>query len=1436
MSTDTAPPPSPPLPPPPRAPGGLLRALWQLLQPVLSMLLLLALVGGAVAAVLVWLLRSDEGTAWLMARLPGVEVSGTQGALLSDRFAAERFVVRWDKGRQWVALDGFVGSGLQWDWHPAPGAWIGLRADRLAARRVEVQTGPRSPRPIVMPRSMQLPLRLHAARVEVGELRIDDLEPMLAVQGTGARLWEPGGREYHAEHVRLEWHRAQIEGQVSLGALPPFTLQAQARARSIDGGPVWSAEARAQGPLARFDLHASLQGQPGRAATAAAAAAAAPSLQLDAVITPLEAWPLGALRLATQSLDLSALSSRAPRTALSGQAEVDTRALDAPVSATLQLVNALPGRWDEGRAPLRRVQARLRSPDAQRNRLLLESFDIEFARAAEDAGRWQGSGQWNGTRLQLTSRLDALRPQLLDSRAAVMSLSGPLALEFDGLPPPDPRSPAPGKPADWSAVVRTELDGRIERSPLPVQLAVEAQADAKHVDIRQLRAQAGSAHATLSAQVRRAAQGAWQLRSSGVLADFDPLPWWPGPEGSPWRAGPHRFTGGWTIDLSLPRPQPGQPPLAWLQTLAGSGQLRLERSQLAGVPLVGQVELAQRPEPGLPPARVSGELLLGGNRLLIEGRGDPLGEGAQDRLQLDLQAPLLSALAPLARLHPASSAWQPRSGALDGQLTLEGRWPALRSEGRAELQTLKAGAVDARQLQARWRFDTASDQPLMLQLDGQGLAQGEQRLEQLRADLRGTWARHRIDASVALPGQPPPLLERAFALRRGQGLQAQLRGEGQWRPDGSGGGRWSGQVAELHLGPWAGASAPAPTGPGSTWLRATELRTELRWDARQGLVEWLSGAGQMRLADAVTLRWDEVRVDFSGAAPAFTLRADVEPFALAPFLARAQPDMGWSGDLQLAARVDLKVAEQVDADFVFERRSGDLQLSEEATTIPFGLNEMRVVVSAHDGLWQLAGAFAGKALGEASARLSLRPKPQQRWPDAETPIDGVVEAHVANLGIWGTWVPPGWRLSGDLRTRARVSGRVGAPDYTGEISASDVSLRNLLLGVDLRQGEALVKLAGTRAEIERFRLQGGEGSLAISGHASLAGQPQAQLTLQAERFRVLGRVDRQLTASAQLGLLLGAERLRVDGRVRVDEGLFDLGRSDAPSLDEDVSIRQAPVAEAEAQPAPPQRTRRNQQVAVELDLGEKLRVRGRGLDALLGGQLRLGSTAGRLTLNGIVSAAGGTYAAYGQKLEIERGLLVFTGAPDNPTLDVLALRPDIDVQVGVAITGTPQAPRVRLYAGSDMSESDKLSWLVLGRPSDGLGRADTALLQRAAVALLAGEGEAPTDALLRNLGLDQLSVRQSDSDVRETVVSLGKQLSRRWYVGYERGVNATTGTWQLIYRIAQRFTLRAQSGLENSLDLIWVWRLDDDPLVRPPQPKPLPGRTAMPESGARVPP
>ena len=233
---------------------------------------------------------------------------------------------------------------------------------------------------------------------------------------------------------------------------------------------------------------------------------------------------------------------------------------------------------------------------------------------------------------------------------------------------------------------------------------------------------------------------------------------------------------------------------------------------------------------------------------------------------------------------------------------------------------------------------------------------------------------------------------------------------------------------------------------------------------------------------------------------------------------------------------------------------------------------------------------------------------------------------------------------------------------------------------------------------------------------------------------------------------------------------------------------------------------RNAQVALAIGLGEKLQLRGRGLDTKLRGELRLTTPGGRPALNGTVRTESGTYVAYAQKMTIERGELLFTGAAENPHLNIVAIRPNLDVRVGVAVIGPMANPRVRLFSEPEMTDMDKLSWLVLGRPHDGLSRTDTSLLQRAAIALLAGEDQMPTDPLMEQLGLTQFSMRQKEGETRETIVALGRQLSQRWYVGYERSVNATTGTWQLIYRIAQRFTVRAQSGVENALDLIWLWR------------------------------
>jgi translocation and assembly module TamB len=377
--------------------------------------------------------------------------------------------------------------------------------------------------------------------------------------------------------------------------------------------------------------------------------------------------------------------------------------------------------------------------------------------------------------------------------------------------------------------------------------------------------------------------------------------------------------------------------------------------------------------------------------------------------------------------------------------------------------------------------------------------------------------------------------------------------------------------------------------------------------------------------------------------------------------------------------------------------------------------------------------------------------------------------------------------------------------------------------VHISDGDVAIALQGTTAKIERFSAKAGAGTAKLEGDATFDAAPVAHLALTADKFELLGRVDRRIVASGRAALQLDATTLALEGGFKVDEGLIDFTRSDAPTLGDDVEVVRRPIAAAtpagagasapSGLPAPigtiapvAPATRK---VALDLrvGMGEKLRIRGRGLDAGLRGELHLTSPNGRLAVDGTLSAVDGTYQAYGQKLTIDRGILTFTGPVENPRLDIEATRPDVDVRVGVMVTGTALAPRIRLFSEPDMSDLDKLSWLVVGRASEGVNGADTALLQRAALGLLAGEGgPGATDRLTHAIGLDSISVHQSEGEVKDTIVSLGKQISKRWYVGYERGLNATAGSWQLTYRIAQRLTIRAEAGGDNAIDLNWTLR------------------------------
>ncbi|RZL35876.1 MAG: DUF490 domain-containing protein, partial [Rubrivivax sp.] len=733
----------------------------------------------------------------------------------------------------------------------------------------------------------------------------------------------------------------------------------------------------------------------------------------------------------------------------------------------------------------------------------------------------------------------------------------------------------------------------------------------------------------------------------------------------------------------------------------------------------------------------------------------------------------------------------PVSGAAEGGGDLQlqragsGSSPAWRIGGSGRLALTNASAQGITLANARAQGSLPlpgadGDSPVALTLDVGGLRHPQANVKLAKLELQGRRSAHDIKAEVA-GLLPAPAGSDRPDLNIGATLQAQGRWDGQ---------AWAGRIARLDVAPLRPGTPPTL----ATSNVALRIGPGLRVSAEPGRAE--VGGAFVRWQ---TLSWA------GGERPELRAELQLEDLAAAPLMARWQPDFGWGGDLRVAGHASLGLVDnRLSGELLIERRSGDLRVTDEFGSRPLGLTDLRLALNVQDGIWRFAQGLAGTELGSFAGALTLTPA--GRWPDAATPMQGVLQANVSDLSTWGRWVPAGWRLAGRAAAIVQVGGRFGAPDLTGRVDGEGLALRHLLFGVDVTDGRFTLDLKGQHAELTRLEARGGDGWLRATGNAELGSSPRAHVELKADKLRVLSRVDRRIVASGDAQLDLDDKGLALAGKLRVDEGLFDFTRGDAPTLGDDVTVvRSSRQAGPAAPPAP--KAARNSAVNVSLDFGRDFKVRGRGLSTTLRGQLQIAQkNDSPLRVTGKLNADGGQYAAYGQKLEIERGDITFTGALDNPSLDLLAVRPNLDVRVGVYVGGTALSPRVSLYSEPDMSDTDKLSWLLLGREPSGLASNDTALLQRAALALLSGEGEGATGKALRQIGLDELSLSQSEDDAKSTIVRLGKQISRRWYVGYERGLNATTGSWQLIYRIAQRFTLRAQSGDDTALDLIWQWK------------------------------
>ena len=174
-------------------------------------------------------------------------------------------------------------------------------------------------------------------------------------------------------------------------------------------------------------------------------------------------------------------------------------------------------------------------------------------------------------------------------------------------------------------------------------------------------------------------------------------------------------------------------------------------------------------------------------------------------------------------------------------------------------------------------------------------------------------------------------------------------------------------------------------------------------------------------------------------------------------------------------------------------------------------------------------------------------------------------------------------------------------------------------------------------------------------------------------------------------------------------------------------------------------------------------VRGRGINAEMGGDLRLIGSAANPQVAGGFDLMRGSLSLLGKRLVFTRGRVQFQGGP-MPELDLVAEMSSADITARVSVTG-PAAQPVFTFTSNPSLPQDEILARVLFQKSSGNLSAFQALQLANAVASLTGRNDA-FEQLRKSLGVDSPDI---GSSANGPTVGVSRAISDRI------SVRATTG-------------------------------------------------------------
>ncbi len=451
---------------------------------------------------------------------------------------------------------------------------------------------------------------------------------------------------------------------------------------------------------------------------------------------------------------------------------------------------------------------------------------------------------------------------------------------------------------------------------------------------------------------------------------------------------------------------------------------------------------------------------------------------------------------------------------------------------------------------------------------------------------------------------------------------------------------------------------------------------------------------------------------------------------------------------------------------------------------------------------------AGRLTARAALPLVMNPQTQAvAVPPKgalEATVSGVIDAALVNDLLAAS----GDRARGSLTLDLRAAGTVDTPQLGGSVVLSGGRYENRASGAVISGIEARLVGDGDVFTLQSFqgrtRNGGGIGARGVIRPAA-PGDRQLDIRLQADNARLIENDLLTAAVNADLTVTGGFANARLSGPVRIRRADIQIP-DQLPASVVDLKVQEigggrrrgsAAARQANGAPLPAETAPFALALALTVEAPNQIFVRGRGLDAELGGQLKVGGTAAAPEITGRFSMLKGQLDLLAKNFTFKRGNFDFDG-PLDPRLDLLAEATANSVTAQVQVSGTARQPKIELTSPQGLPQDEVLSAVLFGKSVASLGAAEAVQLAQSAAALtgVGGSGGGLLDRVRRSVGIDRLEFSQG-SDGKGGAVQAGRYVSDKVYVGVEQGIGANQSRAKVEVDITKGLKAKADVGANS---------------------------------------